>query len=144
MRYRHLPIMLVEDSDEDAEVAVACLRRVGVRNPVTRVASAAELVAQVARIARGEASAPALLLLDLNLPGLTGIDVLRSVRNEPLLAATPVCVLSTSADPDEIAQAWRLGAAGWLTKPLDLARFESQLAHWAGYWLDAVTHAREH
>ena len=82
--------------------------------------------------------APDLVVLDLNLPRLTGIDVLKQIRAAPHLCLMPVVVLSTSRLPEDVRAAYTAGANTYIEKPQDFARFVEVLQTIQRYWLDTA------
>lgn len=135
-------VVVVEDSDEDYEVTVWALRQAGLVNPVYRCRTAAA----IAHLLAGRAgwptalleSHPALVLLDLNLPGADWRETLVQFRVDALWRTVPVVVVSTSRDPSDVSAAYRLGAAGYLLKPLDLDGFAAAIGRVVAYWFDTV------
>jgi two-component system, response regulator len=79
---------------------------------------------------------PALVLLDLNLPGADGFAVLEAIRRHPPAATTPVVVLTSSADAKDITRAYALGANSYITKPVDYEEFMQVVHRLSEYWLD--------
>jgi CheY-like chemotaxis protein len=99
----HQPILLVEDSPEDYEATVRALRHAGLANPLLHCEdgeSALDLLYQRGTYASlGGAPRPRIILLDLNLPGTDGRDVLTDLKRDEMLKGIPVIVLTTSSDP---------------------------------------------
>jgi two-component system response regulator len=119
-------ILLVEDSDDDVALARIAFEEVGFPYGI-EVASDG---AQALRALRGcpTARLPAAVLLDLNLPKVKGLEVLRAIRADERLAELPVLVLTSSDDPNEFAAARDLGAAEFLRKPVEFAHFVEMAA----------------
>jgi len=138
------PILIVEDSDEDFEVTVWALRKAGVERPVLRATRAREgyELIQGQADARDPASprlpAPCLVLLDLNLPGADGRELLTLMRSGENPSAIPVVVLSTSDNPRDIEACYRLGASGYVCKPMKLDLFAQRIRDLVAYWFGAV------
>ena len=138
------PILIVEDSDEDYEVTVWALHKAGVERPILRATRAREGYELIQGQAnpRDPASArtpsPCLVLLDLNLPGADGRELLTLLRCQENPSAIPVVVLSTSDNPRDIDACYRLGAAGYLCKPMKLELFAQRIRDLAAYWFGAV------
>lgn len=127
MRHANTRVLLVEDNEDDVLV---------VRRAFERLRLPHELVVHQT----GEAALeylqanppPALVLLDLNLPGLSGFEVLRRIRQEQRWM--PVTILSASARDSEVTEAYRLGANHYLVKPLEFEQFANLLQRWSEYW----------
>ncbi len=138
---RALPLLVVEDSDEDYAALCWALGKVGVDRPVRRCASGADLLAYLQRTgpyAAGDAPAPALILLDLNLGADDGREVLAELKADPALRRIPVVVWTTSAHPQDVDHCYAHGASGYATKPVDVARLVDSLRDVTRYWFDCV------
>jgi CheY-like chemotaxis protein len=134
------PILVIEDADEDFDVLSSSLRRADVPNEILRCATGREISTYMGTVTGQPASrCPAIILLDLNLPGADGRKVLRDLREHPLLRAVPVIILTTSAQPSDVEACYRLGASGYMVKPVDLHEFESMVRQMSDYWLCCVT-----
>jgi DNA-binding NarL/FixJ family response regulator len=135
-------VVVIEDSDEDYEVTVWALRLAGLGNPVHRCRTAAAIDRLLAGRAGWpnalRAAYPALVLLDLNLPGMEWRDTLGQLRADSLWRTVPVVVVSTSWQPSEVSDTYGLGAAGYLLKPLDLDAFAAAIGRVIAYWFDTV------
>ncbi|HVW11268.1 MAG TPA: response regulator [Bryobacteraceae bacterium] len=139
MLLKSRPILAVEDSDQDFDVLEMCLKTAGVLNPVQRCASGEEIRNYFERMERAAASEiPVFVFLDLNLPGIRGADVLARLKRHKTLNPVPVVVLTTSSQVRDVDLSYSLGAAGFLTKPLDLDKFEKMIQHVADYWFSCV------
>ena len=115
------------------------MRAAGVSNRLIRCATGDEIqsyLEDVRSVSIGQR--PVVVFLDLKLPGTHGHDVLRRLKSHPTLKTTPVVVLTTSAQPSDIEEAYRLGAGGFLTKPVELDKFEEMVQQVADYWFSCV------
>lgn len=132
------PILMVEDSDEDFEAVRWAMRRLGRELPLLRCAdgdSALELLrGEGARAGQG-ALWPALILLDLNLPGTDGREVLAELKQDARLLPIPVVVMTTSSNPLDVADCFAQGANGYFLKPVDFERFTAQMRLLLDFWL---------
>ena len=122
-------VLLVEDSDDDVLVVRRAFERLRLPHELVVRQSGEDALEYV----RTAAPPPALILLDLNLPGLSGFEVLRRLRQEGHVM--PVTVLSASARDADVMEAYRLGANHYLVKPLEFEHFASMLRRWSEYWL---------
>lgn len=112
-------ILIAEDNDIDAERIVRCARRAGLENPLIRVLDGQEALDVLhGRDERGPLDIPHVVLLDLNMPRMNGLEFLAALRNDPAMAGTPVVILTTSDLPSDHAEAERLRADGYLSKPI--------------------------
>jgi len=133
-------IVLVEDERADVLLLQRALRRGGLTNPL-RVLSDGEkaldyLLARAHLAAREDEALPALILLDLKLPRLDGLSVLRRLKQVEIVRRVPVVVLTSSARPQDIRQAYDLGANSYLVKPPRFSDLCDLTDRVKGYWLD--------
>jgi len=136
------PILLVEDSPEDYETTVRGLRRAGLSNPVFRCEDGEEaldfLYRRGAFAAPGTARRPGMILLDLNLPGTDGREVLATIKHDPALRTIPVIVLTTSRDERDIRTCYDAGANSYIHKPVQLDEFMHAMERLKTYWFEVV------
>lgn len=130
------PILLVEDNPADLELTLLAFRRRSLANPVLVARDGEEALAFLPRWEAGE-PVPLLVLLDLKLPKVDGLEVLRSFRAHPLGRFVPVVVLTSSSEERDIASAYELGANSYLVKPVDFDRFTVVTALIESYWCGA-------
>lgn len=138
-KFRPVEILLVEDSPSDANLAIKELKKSKLANNIHWVEdgeTAVDYVRQQGEYAK--AARPDLILLDLNLPGMDGREVLEIVKSEPNLKRIPVVVLTTSADEQDILKAYNLNANCYITKPVDLQQFLNITRLIEEFWLVAV------
>lgn len=131
-------ILLVEDDPAHARLMKRAMRDSLLGNAV-HVATDGEQALHYLRqtgpyAAPAEAPRPDLVLLDLQLPGITGIDVLRAIRADAELGGMPVVVLTSSGDPEDVSDAYREHANSYVSKPLDYDRFRSVVRELDFYW----------
>jgi CheY-like chemotaxis protein len=140
MMSQHQPFLLVEDSPEDFEATVRALRKSGLANPIFHCSDgdeALDYLHQRGKFAKG-AARPGAILLDLNLPGTDGRDVLTEVKSDPRLKSIPVIVLTTSSDSRDIDKCYDAGANSYIRKPVDLDGFVRAIQHLKEYWFEIV------
>jgi CheY-like chemotaxis protein len=136
------PILLVEDSPEDFETTERAFRKSGLRNPIVRFADGDEALDYLFR--RGAYSdpektpRPGVILLDLNLPGTDGREVLTELKADPVLKQIPVVVLTTSKDERDVDACYKAGASSYIQKPVDLDGFIKAIERLNGYWFEVV------
>jgi len=142
MTSRHQPILLVEDSPEDYEATVRALRHAGLANPLLHCEdgeSALDLLYQRGAYAPpAEAPRPGVILLDLNLPGTDGRDVLADLKRDETLRWIPVIVLTTSADPRDINACYQAGANSYVHKPVDFDGLMQAIQRLKDFWFEVV------
>jgi two-component system response regulator len=130
-------ILLVEDSIDDVELAEYALARCRVANQVV-VASSGEQALNYLFGKEGgdkDGTYPDLVLLDLQLPGISGLEVLRRIRQDPALRRLLVVALTTSDDQRDIVASYDLGVNSYIRKPVDLAEFTTVIDQLGAYWL---------
>lgn len=132
------PLLLVEDSDEDYVALVRAFRQAGLTVPYNRCRDgdeALEYLRQSGRYATpGTAPRPSLILLDLNLPGTDGREVLRIVKHDVELSSIPIIVMTTSANPADIIECYRQGANGYQVKMANYEGFKREIQSTVDYW----------
>jgi CheY-like chemotaxis protein len=131
-------ILLVEDNPDDAEAMMRGLRRNRCLNPVHWCQSgqdALDYLYRAGRFAGRPASDnPDLILLDLNMPGLDGRDVLKALKRDPALHCIPVIILTTSRDEHDVMRCYDIGANTYVQKPVSLMGLTEALARMQDYW----------
>ena len=135
-------ILLVEDNPADIQITQRALRDSGIPVDLLIVRDGQEAVDYLLRQgthAHDDAwRSPDLILLDLNLPRLTGREVLEQIRARPELKAVPVVVLTTSRRQEDVQELYAAGANTYIEKPQDFARFVEVLQTIHHYWLDTA------
>ncbi len=136
------PILLVEDSPEDFETTQRAFRRSGLKNPIFRCSDgdeALDFLHQQGEFADPDkAPRPGVILLDLNLPGTDGREVLAEIKADPALKKIPVIVLTTSSDDRDVDACYRAGASSYIQKPVDLEGFMKAIERLNDYWFEVV------
>lgn len=137
------PILVVEDSDEDFETLTRLMKRACIINPIFRCCDGEEaldfLNQEGAYGQAKKAPRPSLVLLDLNLPGTDGREVLQHVKQNASLSAIPVVILTTSSNPKDLEFCYANGANSYLLKPMSLKKFQRSIQILIDYWFEAVT-----
>lgn len=120
-------VLFVEDNPFDVDLTLRALKACGLENRVKVVRDGKEAVDYAFRTGpyhgRSREDAPKLVLLDLKLPKMTGLQVLQWIRADPDTKALPVLILTTFEDDRDVVEIFRLGVTGYLTKPLDVEKF---------------------
>jgi chemotaxis family two-component system response regulator Rcp1 len=128
-------ILLVEDSVADVEMTLEALQDAKVANEVTVVRDGASAIALLLDATQAK---PDLVILDLNLPRMSGHEVLSRMRNDDRLRRIPVAVLTTSSAESDVAKTYDLGANCFLTKPVDIDQFVHVVQSIDDFWLGLV------
>jgi CheY-like chemotaxis protein len=140
-------ILFVEDSDDDFFAAQRGFKKAGLKNPIRRCTNGDQALDYLFR--RGEfsepgvAPQPGIILLDLNLPGLDGRDILRLIKEDPKLRKIPVIVLTTSNAAQDIEQCYQDGANSYVQKPVDLQNFFLAIARLKDFWFEIAILPKE-
>lgn len=130
-------ILLVEDNPADVELTLRAFKRRRLSNPVTVARDGEEALDYLhrrGRFAEG-APVPGVILLDLRLPKVDGLDVLREVKSHPVYRNIPVVVLTTSAEDKDIKRSYELGAASYIVKPVEFEKFLELVERINLYWI---------
>lgn len=128
------PILLIEDNPMDVDLTRRVFERRRLPNPLHVLRDGEEAVDFIHRWAP-EQGLPALVLLDLKLPRVDGLEVLRQLKAHPSLRSVPAIVLTTSAEDRDIRAAYQLGANSYVVKPVDFDQFLSVAEQIEAYWL---------
>jgi CheY-like chemotaxis protein len=132
-------ILLVEDNPDDEEFTLRALRRAHVSNEIVVARDGSEAVDYLFGIhdhaGRDLTEMPAVVLLDLKLPKLSGIDVLRRIRANPLTKFIPVVILTSSNEDEDMLNSYECGANSYVRKPVEFAAFASAVARLGAYWM---------
>ena len=127
------PILLVEDRATDLDLTKRAFARRRLLNPIQVARDGEEALAYIDRWEAGE-PLPVFILLDLRLPKISGLEVLRQLKNQPTSSAIPVIVLTTSAEDRDIEEAYKLGCNSYIVKPVDFNKFMEVAAQIEVYW----------
>lgn len=136
-------IISIEDSDTDFMALQHALKVAGVRNPIERCENGRKVAACLLSDAVALAERASLVMLDLNLPGVDGRELLKKVRALDPERAVPIIVLSTSSHPRDIDNCYRAGADAYMVKPLELEDWETKVGHLAQSWLRPLDTAEQ-
>lgn len=132
-------ILLVEDNPNDVELTLRALKRVNLTNRIHVVRDGAEaldfLFARGAYAERNGAQAPKVVLLDLKLPKLDGLEVLARIRRDPRTKLLPVVVLTSSREEPDIQKSYALGVNSYIVKPVEFEAFVRAVSEAGLYWL---------
>jgi len=132
-------ILLVDDNPDDEELTLLALEESNILNEVVVARDGVEaldyLFAAGRYADRDPRRLPQLVLLDLNLPKLDGLEVLRRLRADPGTALLPVVILTSSGEEEDVIAGYRCGANGYVRKPVDFNGFAEAIKHLGLYWL---------
>jgi len=131
------PILLVEDNPKDAELTMAALARCQLLNDVTHVRDGVEALEYLrcqGRYAGAMHGGPVVVLLDLKLPKLNGLEVLKEIRTDAALSSTPVVMLTSSREEHDLIRSYDLGVNAFVVKPVDFKEFLEAIQGLGMFW----------
>ena len=139
---RQLTVLLVEDNPRDVRLTWRAFEQAGLPHDLRVVRDGDEVLTYLHREGAYKdpqaSPRPDVILLDLNLPRMSGHEVLRSVRQDQRFQQIPVIVLTTSGRPDDVRLAYEAGANAYLLKPVEFASFTEIMGHLGKFWLELV------
>jgi CheY-like chemotaxis protein len=137
------PLLIVEDSNEDFKMLRRLMKQLEVQNPIFRCKSGDEALDYLYQAgdyqSAKEAPRPSVILLDLNLPGLDGRDVLARLKQDQGLREIPIVIFTTSSNPQDVELCYQKGANGYLVKPMDSAELHKAVQAFVDFWLEVNT-----
>lgn len=128
------PILLVEDRPIDIDLTRRAFERQKVLNPIQVARDGEEAIAFFDRWESGEELIPICILLDLRMPKMNGLEVLRRLKSHPKFSTIPVIVLTTSTEDGDIEEAYKLGCNSYIVKPVEFDKFVDVAAKIELYW----------
>jgi CheY-like chemotaxis protein len=132
-------ILLVEDNADDVELAVHALRREKLANDITVVRDGEDALdfcfCRGRFSERSFQSPPRLILLDLKLPKVDGLDVLRAIKGDPRTKAIPVVIMTSSREERDVIEGYKLGVNAYVQKPVDFEQFRALVKELGLFWL---------
>jgi two-component system response regulator len=142
-------ILLVEDTPEDLELALRALRKADLVNRVEVARDGVEAVEFIfgegRHAGRKIEDGPRVVLLDLKLPRMDGLEVLRRIKSDPRTKTIPVVVMTSSKEQADLADSYKLGANSYIVKPVNFDRFAAAVQELGLYWLllNQLTNAKQ-
>lgn len=137
--FDEVEILLVEDNRQDAEMTIRALKKCSILNKLYWAKDGVEALdfirAQGAYAGRDPEKFPKLILLDLKMPRLDGLDVLRALKSDSKTRRIPIVAMTSSNQERDVAESYRLGVNGYVTKPVQFASFMETVANIGMYWL---------
>ncbi|HVW63984.1 MAG TPA: response regulator [Nitrosospira sp.] len=131
MKITNKPILLVEDDQVDTMTVMRALKEIHVTNPLVHLENGEEAVNY---LRDPQKEKPCIILLDLNMPIMNGIEFLQVVKNDSKVRCIPVVVLTTSEEQQDKVNSFNLGVAGYMAKPVDYRQFVEVMRSIDAYW----------
>ena len=132
-------ILLVEDNPDDEELTLRALRQAKIANDVVVARDGSEAIDYLQgrgrHAGRDMSEMPAVILLDLKLPKLNGIEVLQRIRSDPGTRLIPTVILTSSSEDEDMLQSYASGANSYVRKPVDFSQFAQAVAQLGIYWM---------
>ena len=133
-------VLMADDDEDDRVLTRNAFKRGELNEGLHFAANGEELMQKL----RAEGQRPDLILLDLNMPRMNGMEALKEIKADPSLRDIPVVVLTTSTDPEDLHRSYRLGANSYITKPNNVEGYQHMVQSLSRYWFDTVTLPHEH
>jgi two-component system response regulator len=134
-----IEILLVEDNSHDAEMTIRSLRKVNLANKLVHLKDGAEaldfIFAKGAFVGRQIENKPKVILLDIKMPKVDGIEVLRQIKSNDITKTIPVIIMTSSKEEQDIITSYNLGVNSYVVKPVDFEGFAKAVAELGFYWL---------
>jgi len=139
IEHMEVEILLVEDNMDDADLTIRSLKKNHITNNLYHVKNGAEaldfLFAKGKYLSRSKETRPKLILLDLKMPKLNGIEVLEKIKSNPDTKTIPVVILTSSEEDPDIKRCYELGANSYVTKPVEFEGFFKAVKDLGFYWM---------
>ena len=139
MIYQEVEVLIVEDNDEDAELAIRALKKHRLANNVVHLSDGEQALDFI--FGRGNYSdrvisqMPKVILLDIKMPKVSGLQVLHAVKSDPRMKVIPVVILTSSEEDPDIKKSYELGANSYIVKPVEFDNFSKTVAELGMYWM---------
>jgi two-component system, response regulator len=130
-----LEILLIEDNDQDAELTIRAMREYNMGNKIIRLFNGQEALDYFFSENSESNEIPRLILLDIKLPGISGIDVLRDLKKHEATRTIPVVILTSSTEEKDIQACYHLGVNSYISKPVEFDSFQNTMKTLGMYWL---------
>jgi len=139
MKNDEIEIVLVEDNPDDAELTIRALKKGNISNNLIHLKDGAEALEFIFCTGqysdRSESINPKIILLDLNMPKISGIEVLRKIKSDERTKTIPVVVLTSSQEDPDVQTCYKLGVNSYIVKPVGFANFTKAISELGLYWV---------
>jgi two-component system, response regulator len=130
-----LEILLIEDDDQDSELTIRAMHEYNIGNKIIRLIDGQEALDYFFSPKSKENEIPRLILLDIKLPGINGLEVLKSLKNSEDTRTIPVVILTSSTEEKDIQTCYHLGVNSYISKPVEFDNFVATMKTLGMYWL---------
>jgi two-component system response regulator len=138
------PIVLIEDSEDDCEAIMRAFRKSGADHPIIWCNTGQQALDMMHKSCVQDSTLrPILILLDLNMPGIDGRKILKTIKSHDRMKSIPVIIVSTSDNDRDINHCYQLGASTYIQKPLDFDALTETVRRLKEYWLDTALLPKE-
>jgi CheY-like chemotaxis protein len=130
-------ILLADDNQNDIDLAIMALSEFNLANDIEVVNDGVEVLEYLrsqGRFKGRKSGNPAVILLDLKMPRLDGIEVLKDIKNDPVLKIIPVVMVTSSREESDLVQSYKLGVNAYVVKPVDFNQFISAIKQLGAFW----------
>ena len=139
MEYNSVDILLIDDNNDDAELVMRELKKFNMANNLLHLKDGEEALAFLFGTGnfkdRDNKKSPKLILMDIHMPKLNGIEVLEKIKADPMTRSIPVVMLTSSKEDPDIKKCYQLGANSYIVKPVNFTRFTEAIRSLGFYWL---------
>ncbi len=139
MNYSHIEVLLIEDNPDDAKLTIRALKKENLANNLIHLKDGAEaldfIFAEGEFAGRDATCKPRVILLDLKMPKVNGMEVLERIKTDPSTKTIPVVILTSSDEDPDIKKCYALGANSYIVKPVDFTNFAKAIAELGFYWM---------
>ncbi|WP_245804053.1 response regulator [Chryseolinea serpens] len=139
MIHQEVEVLIVEDNDEDAELAIRALKKHRLANNVVHLSDGEQaldfIFGRGNYLGRVISQLPKVILLDIKMPKVSGLQVLQAVKSDPQMKVIPVVILTSSEEDPDIRKAYELGANSYIVKPVEFDNFSKTVADLGLYWM---------
>ncbi len=133
MSDKHVEILLIEDNPDDAELAIRALKKKNLANNLLHISDSEEALEYL--FGKGNNNYPKLILLDLKMPKIDGIQVLKKIKGDPDKKVIPVVMLTSSKEEKDIVDSYNLGVNAYIVKPVQFDKFLEAVDQLGMFWL---------
>ncbi len=126
-------ILLVEDNFDDAELTIRALRKTNLANNLLHLTDGEEALDYL--FGQQQTTMPKLILLDLKMPKIDGVEVLKKIKSDPVKRIIPVVVLTSSKEEQDLIESYHLGANAYIVKPVDFDKFIKTISEIGFFWM---------